>query len=84
MTMFVMHCRELEQLLLDVSLLDPPLFDVCVFDGWLFDTAGIADATTARTRAAAAVTRMLALKIWKAAKAQASSSRIRWKELGNR
>jgi hypothetical protein len=74
--MFVMHCRELEQLLLDVSLLDPPLSDVCGYDWWLFDTAGIADAT-ARTRAAAAATRMLALKIWKAAKAQASSSRIR-------
>jgi hypothetical protein len=68
-TMFVIHCRELEQLLLDMSLLDPPLFDVCGFDWWLFDTAGIADAATARTRAAAAVTRMLALKIWKAAKA---------------
>jgi hypothetical protein len=61
--MFVMHCRELEQLLLDVSLFDQPLFGVCGFDWWLFDTAGIAYAATARTRAAAAVTCMLALKI---------------------
>jgi hypothetical protein len=61
--MFVIHCRELEQLLLDLSLLDLPLFDVCGFDWWLFDTAGIADASTARTRAAAAITRILALKI---------------------
>jgi hypothetical protein len=76
-TIFVIHCRELEQLLLDVSQLDPPLFDVYGFDWWLFDTAGIADAATARTRATAAVTRILALKIWNVAKAQASSSRIR-------
>jgi hypothetical protein len=61
--MFVMHCRELEQLLLDVSLLDRPLFNVCGFDWWLFDRAGIANASTARTRAAAAIIRILALKI---------------------
>jgi hypothetical protein len=32
--MFVMHCRELEQLMLDVSLLDLPLFNVWGFDWW--------------------------------------------------